>query len=836
MLRALQRLRAFDVPAYEHAIGALLGNSGTRRHLRHLVADLVAGQQQPNAREHRWLQHLVRSDVPLARRVLSRVTAHWEAWREHLCPLMAEIMGNVDLRWSAVHLLIAEALFDADFVIQSIAAHWGRHEHDLEALQVFSKSGLWSPTVIERLQLVFAEQEIDTYIIVDYAEKLSADQAAALLKMYLHRVAIDSEGRLQFHDLDKLTQRSAPAFANVLFSWFVHAATQNEYRSRGRLDAYPSSTSLPSWWDREHWRDGIFGVMKSVVLACAKDYPRDFLSLSSAFADVEVAEVQALIAEGFAAGGMTLANEGFEYLLGDSRRLQVGMATLQGADRMIHLVDGWSTRVLLRAIIPQLGVEQLEHLYAHIESWDPYLHKAQEEDDVQIRRKRRIWAQERRFPLLALLPAQVVTPRRYRQIQEWQATQPTLRGSHLGLTEVKSPMSAEQMGYASDDDVFRLIDEVGDHTDRWPGRRGSRRDDGTVQLARTFAAFGKTHPDRALRIAESRFRSGRHEYAGGELLREVAADSNVDAQRVRSMVWKWHREGFSSETWKRDVAWALQELAARNDGLPDDDIELLESWIVNDPERSSELVAARMDSERRHLEANSHHKTEPDPIVFRRVPGGIRVLPQGNFSLLSAMAAGLLDRTEPDWDGWLSALERHVNRSEDPAIWATLLIFRGQTLYWANRERATRLVQMIWKKFPDAFLDKYVADFLWRNRELVASEVMKEIRDQWLAGDDAGNRQAAGELLLAAVLLDPEDEVASDQLEQILGGPDSPERLGVLFTASTAWREDLPALRRRAHQVLMRFVHQADGHDASAIASIVSYEGPPWRMRLPRSF
>lgn len=828
VLRALQRLRAFDLPAYEQAIDALLGKAGTRRHLRHLVVDMVAGQQQPSARERGWLQHLVRSDVPLARRALARITAHWTDWREHLLPLVAGIMGNAELRWSVVQLLIAEAPFDADFVLRSISVHWDAPERDLEALEVFSKSGQWSPAVVERLRLVFARQQLDEYVIVSYAETLGDDRAADLIKIYLDHVEVSNEERLRFYGLGKLAQRSTLAFANVLFSWFVHVANLDSPRSRGLLDAYPSSSSLPHWWDYEHTEDGIFGITKSVLLACAKEHPHDFLRLIETFSDIEVAEVQALIVEGLAAGCAVLANEGVDYLLEDSRRLQVGMTSLQDADHVGHLVDGWSTQVLLRAIVPQLGAQQLERLREGIESWDPYLHQAWEESDVSTRRERRIWAEEKRFPLLAILPAHVLEPRRYRQIQEWRGTQPELRGSRgrIMASVVGSPMSEQQMGNASDDDVFRMIDEVADDTDRRRGRRGVRRDGGARELAHAFAAFGKTHSHRALRIAEQRFRPGRHENAAGELLRVLAEDPNVDAQRVRALVLKWHREGFATDGWRRDVAWALQNLAKRDEGLIDEDVALLESWIVNDPQRTNERVVARLDLEQRNRAANSHHKAEAAPIVFRRGLGGMRILPQDNFTLLAAMAAGLLGRAEPDWDGWLSALERHVDRAEDPAIWAALLIFRGQPLIWANRPRAMRLVQTIWERFPGAFSDRYVADFLWRNRDLVAEEVMTELRDRWLAGDEPGNRQAAGELLMAAVLLDPENKTASEQLEQILTGPETPERLGALFTASVAWHEDSLALRPGAHRVLMRFARQANGYDALAIAGAVSHRSP----------
>jgi len=573
-----------------------------------------------------------------------------------------------------------------------------------------------------------------------------------------------------------------------------------------------------------------------VLLACAKEHPYDFLRLIEKFTDVDVAEVQALIVEGLAAGNKALVNESVEYLLEDSRRLQVGLAFLSATDGVSHLVSGWSTQVLLRAIVTQLGTEQLERIRANIESWDPYLYEAREESDVSIRRRRRIWAEERRFPLLALLPAYAMQPRRYRQVQEWLATQPKLRGNR-GRTMasfVGSPMSAQQMGNASDYDVFKMIDEVADNTDRRRGRRGLRRDGGTVELASAFAEFGKNHPSRASHIAEHRFQPGRHENAAGELLRVLAEDPNVDAQRVRTLVWKWHREGFVTEEWRKNVAWALQDLAKRDAGLIDEDIALLESWIVDDPQRTNKRIVARLDFEQRNRASNSHHKAEVAPIVFRQASGGMRILPQDNFTLLAAMAAGLLGRAEPDWDGWLSALERHVDRSEDPAIWTALLMFRGEPLFWADRPRATRLVQTIWDRFPDAFSDKYVSDFLWQNRDLVTGEMMKAIRDHWLVGNDAGNRQAAGELLMATVLLNPEDKIASVQLEQILVEPGTPERLGALFTAAAAWRE--ASLRPGAHHVLMRFVQQAAGHEASAIAGAVSHWEPPVADAFTKEF
>lgn len=829
VLRALQRLRAFDTPAYEHALDLLLGSAETRRHLRHLVVDLIAGQQQPSARERGWVQQLVRSDVPLARRALARITTHWGNWREPLLPLMPGSMGNRELLWSVVQVLITEAPFDPDFVVRSIKTHWEASDYDLAALEVFSKAGQWAPEVVDRLRLIFARQRIHDYLIVSYAERVGDDHAADLFGLFLESVQVNDDKRLSFYGLSKVALRSPQAFSSVLFPWFVDLASRDSPRSSGLLDAYPSSSTLPHWWDYETTEDGLFGILKSVFLFFAKEQPHDFLYLVNTYINVEVAEVQALIAEGFAAANIALANEAIKYFLGDSRRLQLGMVLLQDDEDVSHLVDGWSTQVLLRAIVPQLDADQLERLRRHIESWDPYLYEAREESDAAIRRKRHIWADEKRFPLLALLPAHTMGARRYRQIQEWRAKQPEFRerrGQKLASV-VGSPMSAKQMESASDEDVFRMLEEVADDTERRPRRRGGRRDGGTRQLAQAFAEFGKAHPSRAMRIAEQRFCPGKHENAAGELLRALAEDPAFDAQRVRGLVWKWHLDGFATEGWRRDVAWALQSLANRNDGLVDDDVSLLESWIVDDPLRTDQRIAKRLDLERRNREANSHQKAEAAPIVFRRGLGGTRILPQDNFSLLSAMAAGLLGRAEPDWDGWLSALERHVARSEDPAIWAALLIFRGAHFFRADRPSAMRLVQAIWDKYPSAFSDKNIGQFLWCHRDLVAREMMQAVRDRWLTGKDAGNRQVAGELLMAAVLLDPDDKPTTEQLDQILAGPNTPERLGALFTASTAWNEESAGLRPAAHRVLIRFAGQAEGLDALAIAGAMTHRFHP---------
>lgn len=825
VLRALQRLRALDSNAYAAAIDALLGKNTTRRHLRHLVVDLMAGQQEPHERERGWILKIVWSDVALARRALARATSHWAAWRSHLRVLTAHVMGNEKLRWSAVQLLIAEAHFDANFVMESMARYWEGEDRDHDVLQVFWKAEQWSPGIAARLGVIFQRQKIDSYVIVSYAETLPVDFAADLLRLYLNGVDFKKNERLTFHGLSKVTEKSSLAFTHVLLPWFVRLASLETDGSPSLRDVYPSSQSLPHFWDDEHFGDGLFGIIKSTVIACAKEHPAEFLALCQPLFSVEVEEVQALIAEALAAGGAALTETGVEFLLADERRLQVGMAHVSDINNVTHLVIGWSSQLLLSAIASDATMVQLEGIRERIERWDPYKDDAQREDDARTRLQRLGWVEEKKFPLLEKLPVHLLSPRRYRQIKEWRAVQPILKkhGGDRLLSAVESPMSAEQMVKASDDELFKMLDEVPNGTERWSNSGRSNRDGGTVELGRAFAAFGKVNSDRALLIAAKRFIPGRHENAAGELIRALSEDKGTDTQQLLSLIRKWNDDGFSSEEWRRDAAWAMQSLAAHNDGLRDSDIELLDSWIVDDPQLTSNRIKKRVEREERNRQMNSDRKSEVRALVFRSGLGGMRMLPQDNFTLLSAMAAGLLNRKPPDWNGWLSALERHVERSEDTAIWTALLLFRGQALYWADRQRVTTLLERIWERFPKAFSDWHVAEYLWAHREMVPNSMLQAIRMAWLASENPANRQAAGELLMSKVLVDANDQESALELERILSGPPSPERLGAIFTASAAWHEDDPAFRKEAHQTLMRFVGAASGDEVNPIARAIDY-------------
>lgn len=99
--------------------------------------------------------------------------------------------------------------------------------------------------------------------------------------------------------------------------------------------------------------------------------------------------------------------------------------------------------------------------------------------------------------LLERLPQAILAPRRRRQIAEMRKRKrrpiARERGGSMA-TFVGSPMSETAMEKAADDDIFRMLDEIHDASER-SHRRPISRDGGVVELSRAFAEFGKKNPE-----------------------------------------------------------------------------------------------------------------------------------------------------------------------------------------------------------------------------------------------------------------------------------------------------------------------------------------------------
>ncbi|ESQ90249.1 hypothetical protein ABENE_12790 [Asticcacaulis benevestitus DSM 16100 = ATCC BAA-896] len=823
VLRGLQRFRRHNVNAYESAIAKLLFDEKTRRHLKHLIVDVLSDQISPLPYEITAIYHLVEDDFALARRALYNLRRHWSAWRQHMLPFLPIIMNTPELRWQAMLLLVSEAGVDADAVLRLISHHWPNDDRDSDVFQVFWRSALWSPQVTARVRQIFARSssldfELEGYI----ANLIEAGQSTNAIDMVgIFLQSASSNARLEggIHSLDTLAENDPLRFSQVVLTWFIHQAGAGMKEANRYRLSYPSSATVSWDWDYDGRLNGIYPVLRRALDRIARDVPEAFYALISPHLAIDVDQVQSILMEALAAGAPVLASRALDLLLSDPRRLYCGNAHRTDTRNVGHLTFGWSSQILIEAIAPHLETAELTRLVDYIEGWNLYeTEAAQRKEEPSIRLKRIQWADEHRLELLDKLPDGTLDGRRQRQLNEWRQKQPRFnsRTRHLGMAQVVgSPMGADLMGKASNADIFKLLDEVNDQTDeRTSNRRGLSG--GVSQLSDAFGRFAQSHTERAAEMARTWFVAGRHENAAGELVRQASENDNVDTDLVLALIRDLDAKDFSSKVWRTDAAWALRALARKAKGLSNSDISMLESWFLVDPTEVLERRIRRENLDDANARRNEPQKKKVQSLIFNNWGSGI--LPQGNFTLMDALQAGFLFREPADVSGWLDALTRRVDHPEDPANWAVFLKFRAVDLYnHLDREKVQAFFGSLFEKHPDILKLKRSISTLWELRLLFPPRTLTNTVQLWLGSGDRMFQQAAGEHAAGMEIVGEGTDDSTTILQQILAGGASPALTGALLVYAKAWQE--PDLHVKATDVLVRFIPNATEDQAHAIST-----------------
>lgn len=828
VLRALERQRRYDVTAYEAALDLLLGDARTRRHVRHLVVDVMANQDAPTSREVGWAQALLEGDVPLARRAVGKLAPHWPGWRAGLKTLLPKVLRSNDLRWSGARLIQAEALLDAESAISLLREEWSSPDRDLDLFQVASFAKLWSPWIETRVRAVLERHDIQDFAIASYIDELlkthQVDAAVDLLAAYLAAKPAGQRQRLRLYGLSKLVETAPLKVAERLVPWFISLVSDAEDNA-GLRSEFPSSPTLPFDWDHNESDDSIYAALKTALALSAKADPNAVVDLLEKLSAIESDEAQALAADVMAENPPAFANRAHAFLLADARRFSLGEAYRQDETGCGHHVSGWSTQQLISAIVPYLAQDQLISLRQAIDTWDRYRPEAWDGWSAADKKMRLGWVKEARFALLERLPDRLFSARELRQIKEWKAHQPVLTGSgRMMASFVGAPMSKDQMAKATDDQLMGLLDDCPDGSEwgdrRWEKRRHISRSGGAIQVGRELAEMAKDEPPRAIRLVRERLSPERHQYAAGSVVNELAGLDTVDADELVALIHELSSKGFDGESWRRAAAWAFQKIAQRKNGLAAADLELLESWIVDDDEIVRDRTVRRMNLDAANEERNrkDEPKTASAVIFGNRFGGGVGILPQDNYAYLAAMASGVLCREPAERDEWLGILERHVDRADDPHIWEALLLYHGPTLFWANRERTLELFGRIWQRFPEA-LTIFAGGRLWAYRAMLPPDVQTGMLARWIEQDGDKGAQAAGEFAMAAKIVGGDDDPLRDFATAMVEGPVSPQRLGCLFASSAAWRHNAGDLRDQAHAILTTFASSAVEDEAEALST-----------------
>lgn len=823
ILRGLERLRVRDMRGYEAALDALLKPSRTRRHLLHLVADIIATAAEPLPFEIAWIAHWIHNDIPLASRAIRQIGPRWERWRDGLRDELPTLMTNEAFHWHAARLLAEEVRIDAAHVARLIDRYWDDPARDRLVFEILELGDFVGLEVKGRLQTIFGRTRIEDHAISHMVRTLCAEQrfedAAAVTVIWLEAQNVGRSDHPSIYEIERLAEAAPLTLARQLLPWFISIATRDVGPEHTTLAQYPRSNSLPHSWHQRREQGSPYGALHRSLALLGEQDPSALWDLLAPYALIEIDEVQELIAVGLAAAGPALAQEALDYLLADTRRLQISHI-IASRDGMITSVDGWHSHELVRAIVPGLDDTQLATLRDRIEEWSCYTEEAVSIEDTDLVARRLLWCDQARFPLLEALPHRLLAPERLDAIAKWRVENPALgpaEDDDMGGW-VGPPVTHEEMAGITDGEILAQLDEFHDDSGEHRWDRPISRSGGVRELARAFAEFGKANPHRAFRLAE-RLSSERHQRAAGGLVRELAGEEGIDQQALLNLILDFNRRGFASQEFRQDAASALQKLAISSKGLDDVIVTMLESWIQTDPEAIAAQVRSRLEFEAQ----NSHSRSEADdrePMLFGH-GFGMQVLPQDNFTILSAISNALLCRKEPDCQAWADALDRHLAFPEDPAIWTAILLWRGDYLRFADAEEVTRFLDRLWDAYSEAWLDVRLLRFWWQLRARISEGLKIKGMARWIVAGGERERQAAGELLTAAHLVDPGSELYRLLFEQ-LDRSDASTETGVMFSASAAWRDSDPAIRAAAHDLVMAALPAAEGTPARALARAVN--------------
>ncbi len=823
LVRALERLRRVQRRDYDRAIFWLLTDRSVRPHLKHISLELVATQSRPTEYEIAGLKHIIANDLARSKQALSLLARHWPVWRNHFSSSLLDWYQNPSLIDACGILLRVEAPFQPDSVVSIMRSVWPLERQRRVGIWTLSDVTDWTEEV-SKFVLEFAPFSVDGWVLNHIAARLleSGDLKNAVSVSTTNlpsREDLQESQRRRSdwrrHGCSKIAKAAPFEFLKATLNWFVDVVgpAPDDHSAYNR---YLSSHALPFNWDDEIQEDPtIFGCVKVAMTSLASSDPDAFIAAVNKIQKSELAEVHEIICEGFAAGDQRLGDAALQYLLGDTRRFDVGDNSISVGIRTSTNVHGWSTMKLIHWLAKGLDNERLQTLKQAIQNWDPYRSEVHKTDGADTRRHRMIWAKEKRALRLRLLPREAFTPREHRQISEMKFDFPIegLYQRRGGRTAgfVGSPMQHEAMAKAKNHHIVNMLNEIPDGAEYFARARG-KRDGGVRQLAQSFGAFAKDQPERAMEIVVNHLEAGKHETVASDALKAFAANLEFNAEQTLRALDILVQKGFQSHDFCQGAAQCLQSIAHRQKGLSNQHIELLKTWI--DPKAGTsarQIAKSKSGNENDSLSFLDTERT--DNKLQSRLFGfgrGGGVIPQENYTFFDAMHDGLIEREPRDYEAWVDFLEQQLSADQSSTTWRAVISFQTASLYWAKKRieapaRVETIIDRLLLDFPDAFDDATTPQGLWDCREFLTQLQLFKIIEIWRNSDEPRLNQIAGEFVGAMEVM---NEFGGDLSDEKMGWSANQDfDNGRVLGASQLWTSDNEATCRLAHVKVMAAQH-----------------------------
>jgi hypothetical protein len=261
---------------------------------------------------------------------------------------------------------------------------------------------------------------------------------------------------------------------------------------------------------------------------------------------------------------------------------------------------------------------------------------------------------------------------------------------------------------------------------------------------------------------------------------------------------------YAERDFQDDVGRALRDLAISEKGLPDDILQVLTHWLLENP------VDAETEKCADPIEVKRNSADEAVSVLW---PGGGLgdFYPNNWFFIGEAIKLGYCCRPEPNVTAWFDVFSTAVKLSFPAEVWRSWIF--ELVHFWPDRDHAAKLLTQLIEQRSDVMESEVglhaVAKFgTWIDRE---------IRDRYLeslvSSQSPRIQQGAGELAVILQLRD-KDQLAKDLIDNELENGDrdnpSPLRLGVAFGAGNTW--DWKGMQQQALE-LIRSLLPSESYD-----------------------
>ncbi len=812
----LHYLRGSGLSSYKSEFERLWKENCLRSHIRILLMEFLGQLSNPEDYEAAWLlPHL--EQRKFRQRILSFMAGS-PGWFERLvCTYLPLVMvEKPGYAWEPV-VVLQRAWTSKDSVIKLLRQHWlPDNTKDLLIYQTMRELATWDTDTVDIACTIFKRTEFNLLSISHIASIISVSTpnlAPRVIRAELDRrlAALQNhsyseyeqllKSLAQWYDLPAIAEASPEAYLEDLWLWFVDILSYVANEPNQAVSRYRSDCIIMTRLKKDDEDDDSYPFISSfedAIVSFASKNNDSFISFLNKWEGSDLLIVQRLLVRGLEKLVTSHPKLVLDFLSKDTRRLTLGTYDDEHHD----------TKHLISALVPYLSPKEVQNLENVIKHWNYSIN--QSNDDTRTKFDRLKYNRKHRLLLLRAIPREFMSTDTMHFFDEEERAFPLMPDKQIAFTgfqEITSPMSAEQMAKAKDEDILNLFNVLVDNTKDTHPRDFMRG--GSFQASGAFSEFAQLHPQRAVSLLLN-FKPGLQETPVGMAL-EGLSKANYSKNELFDLILQLDSKGFQSLEFRTDAARALYAKVEEGVGLPDSMCNLLESWL------DSSVEATEKDRE--------EFESREDKEIVRSILWGDRgfhLVPQGSYTVLETLTKAFLLKRPVASDRWLTVLETHLLHNDKANVWHKMLrYFR----YLSNCDcsRATNFLSDMFNKYPAVRDSREGAILISSVQSWVPYDYfynwITSLRDtKWKDGP-----QAYAEILLLHHAWFPDKEWASNEVDKILSNDQVykdviPMRLGFAYSASHLWSE--AKYRGMSTRVISKLINEENEEIQKALADI----------------